>query len=270
MRGSIQKRCADRWVGLTVNGLVCGTMAEEPSSPAQTRRVAMAGALLTSISPLLAQNGRLQITVTDPSGTVVNGAPVAISLPGGTLRRGKTGDGGGIEFSELPDGRYQVDVHRIGFSHWRGTANVAMGTPSVLKIRLDCGLIVDGAALIEPHSSPQNARVTGSLHITVRDATGAARNQADVSVSCDGWGPAKESVDEKGDAKFPSVPQGECRINVSAPGFQPWQESRLIRGEERLEAKLAVRLPPTRVLVQEKQVNPLRRFSNWLTSCTRR
>lgn len=110
------------------------------------------GALLTAISPLMAQTGRVRIRVTDRTGLVITTAEA--SLLGGDgkpVRTAEANDAGEIAFTDLPLGDSRIAVIAPGFSMRPVTVTVRDGDELKIEVTLDVGT-VGGAAMIEPVS----------------------------------------------------------------------------------------------------------------------
>ncbi len=169
------------------------------------RRAAMAGVLLTVISPLLAQDG-------------VAGAEVSAG-----------------------ERRLKAD---------------ALGVVTIVGMRLG------GEPLIEARA--------GRLLVAVSDPAQGVVVNAEVAAKCAGGASAKARTDSRGIASFTTMPVGDCLVEVSVPGFRDWRGSFAViaGGEGRLDARLEVSDPGTKVAVRPKPV--IRRFMDWLSSCARR
>jgi len=240
---------------LTALGPVCGYVGGESFGPPQSRRAVMAGALLTTIFPLLAQEGRVRVVVTNAAGTGVGNAEVKIG------EQRLNADSSGIaSFAGLPVGRVEIIVSYPGFWIWRGTFNVQNGPDLKVDAKLELGS-VGGGGLVEPHS--------GRLSVTVSDPAKGVLVNAEVSVKCAGGASGKVRTDSMGVASFAALPVGECQILARAPGFRDWRGNFPIApdNEARLPVQLEVSDPGTKVAVHPKPA--VRRFWDWLSSCTR-
>ena len=216
----------------------------------------MAAVLLTTISPLMAQDGRVRVAVMDATGAGVNGAEVRIGE-----RRLKADALGVVSFVGLPVGRIEVVAASPGFKNWRGTFNVLNGAELKVGARLEMGE-VGGGATIEPHA--------GRLRVAVSDPMRGVVENAEVAIECAGGASGKARTDSKGVASFMALPVGNCRVEARAPGFKVWHGAYPVTagGEGQLEARLELSDPGTKVAVRPKPVG--RRFLDWLSSCARR
>jgi hypothetical protein len=222
----------------------------------------MTVALLSTVMPLLGQDGRLLVMVADITGAVVEGAVVTVGE-----RRGRTDASGVASFIALPMGRVEVVAVRPGFKTWRGTYNILSGQELRVDARLQVKHVKGNYGVIVMARGNGGA---GQVRVLARDVTGAARIDAEVSISCAGRMPLKTRVDDLGIAVFPDLPPGECQISVTAPGFKIWRGTRLVKAgtDDRVEARLEVGVAGTKVEVRPKPAG--RRFMDWLASCTRR
>lgn len=76
----------------------------------------LVGALLTAISPLMAQSGRVRIRVIDASGAVISRADVSLlGVDGNPQRRLQTDDIGEVVITDLPMGNSRVRISSPGF-----------------------------------------------------------------------------------------------------------------------------------------------------------
>src|SRR5438045_127137 len=95
---AIEQYSAEEWdrIWRESNGHACGYLCEPSAPEARSRREVLVGALITAISPLIAQSGRLRIRVTDASGSVVPGAETSLlesgSKPTRTIRTNSLGE----------------------------------------------------------------------------------------------------------------------------------------------------------------------------------
>jgi len=245
---------------LAALGPICGYVGGETFGLGQTRRAVMTGVFLTTISPLLAQDGRVRVVVTDVTGATSKGAEVRIGE-----RRLKTDALGVVSFVGLPVGRVAVVASSSGFRIWRGTINLLNGAELQVDAHLEV-IEVGGGFTIEPVRSEAPGRLT----VSVRDATKAALVNADILVNCADGSSRKARTDEAGVASLTWLPVGNCQVEASAPGFNVWRGSFAVAagGEGQLEARLEVSDPGTKVAVRPKPVG--RRFLDWLSSCARR
>jgi len=142
----------EEWERLAATGPICGRTPGETYGPAPTRRAVFAGVLLASISPLLANDGRLNVVVVNPQGALVKGAQVSLTLDRKRSHSGVTGALGFAEFTGLPRGLYEVSVRVAGFRDWIGK-HLVDGKPGELRIPLQAGFITVGemAPRVETH-----------------------------------------------------------------------------------------------------------------------
>jgi hypothetical protein len=98
------------------SGRLCGYLVGESQPPPRNRRAVLVGALLTVVSPLLAQSGRVRFRVTDQSGTLFPNAEISLlnkaSEASLTLRSDNAGT---AVFTGLPMGVARFTVASPGF-----------------------------------------------------------------------------------------------------------------------------------------------------------
>ena len=101
------------------------------------RRAVIACMLLTTISPLLAQDGRLLVAISDPAQGVVANAEVAAACGGGATGKARTDAKGVASFTALPAGDCLVTVRSPGFREWRGSVALTAGSQGRMEARLE-------------------------------------------------------------------------------------------------------------------------------------
>jgi hypothetical protein len=102
----------------------------------------LVGALLTAISPLMAQSGRVRIRVTDATGSVVPNAEVSLlGADEKATRTARTDAVGEAVFMDLPLGDCRFTVAVPGFQTRRLTANIRNGDEVQLAAILELGLL---------------------------------------------------------------------------------------------------------------------------------
>jgi len=115
------------------------------------------GALLTAISPLMAQTGRVRIRVTDRTGSVITTAEASLlGSDGKPVRTVNANNAGEIAFMALPLGDSRLAVIAPGFSMRPVTVTVRNGDELKIEAMLEVGT-VGGAVTIEPVSAELDA-----------------------------------------------------------------------------------------------------------------
>jgi len=98
------------------SGRLCGYLVGESLTPPRSRRAVLVGALLTVISPLLAQSGRVRFRVTDETGAVVQGAEISLLNKENEASLTLHADSAGTAvFTGLPMGVARFTVASPGF-----------------------------------------------------------------------------------------------------------------------------------------------------------
>ena len=92
---SLQRESADR---------LCGYIAGESLTQLRSRRAVLVGVLLTAVSPLMAQSGRVRIRVTDASGTLIQDAEAYMTGKDHKLILTRANEAGEIALANLPIG----------------------------------------------------------------------------------------------------------------------------------------------------------------------
>jgi hypothetical protein len=137
------------WAAMLAEGRVCAYSEGEGAEAPRSRRAVVAGALLTTISPLLAQTGRLRVTVVDVTDAAVGRAEVALVCANGTERTAKADEAGVAVFADLPLGDCRIRVASPGFVVWRGKATID-GAEVRVAAKLQIGKIEMGTWVEAP------------------------------------------------------------------------------------------------------------------------
>jgi len=104
-----------------------------------TRKLLYAVSLfLLSVAVVSAQQlATLNVTVTDPSGSVVHGANVSVSNPDLGIARSQVTDRAGLAvLTSLTAGDYRLTVNREGFSAWDRQLTLTVGQTASVPVRL--------------------------------------------------------------------------------------------------------------------------------------
>ena len=132
-------------------GHLCGYLVGEPLIQPRSRRAVLIGAMLTAISPLMAQSGRLRIRVMDERGGLIPNAEVSLlgkdQMPVLTKR---ANDGGEVVFTELPIGDSRVSVNVSGFNTLLLTVTVRGVEQATVDARLRVGTTGSVQVVVEP------------------------------------------------------------------------------------------------------------------------
>ncbi len=134
----------EQWQALVASGPVCAYSEGETTAAPRSRRAVVAGALLTTIAPLLAQSGSLRVRVVDASGAVIPGSTVTLAGAGSEERTATTNSEGVAVLSELPAGTAQIRISQNGFKLWRGEVTLLPGQTQESSVTLQVGAIEMG------------------------------------------------------------------------------------------------------------------------------
>lgn len=98
-------------------GPFCGYLAGASPELPRTRRAVLVGALLTAITPLMAQSGLVRIRVTDVSGAPITNAAEAsvMGADGKPVVTARSNDAGEILLTGLPKGDSRILISSPGF-----------------------------------------------------------------------------------------------------------------------------------------------------------
>jgi hypothetical protein len=244
-------------------GPICGYIGGTTEGPRQGRRAMLAGALLTTIAPLLAQEGQFVISVKDSLGAGVADALVSVGE-----RKANTDKSGIANLIGLPVGRQDVRVESRGFRIWRGAYTITNGTPARVEAVLEVGMVGEYVE-VKPKPSPGGNQLPGRVNLVVWDASAGLVAGADVLVEGERGQSLHGKTDWAGNAVFSDVNAGDLKITVERDGFSIWRAKRVLNGggELKFEAKLMLRGQDVKVDVKGSAG---RRFWNWLSSCTRK
>jgi hypothetical protein len=162
---AIEKYSEQEWeeVWKESGGRVCGLLCEELPPQPRSRRAVLLGALLTAISPLMAQSGRVRIMVTDPTGTVIPTAQA--SLLGSDNKPTRTehaNERGEIVFADLPLGDCRFAVTTIGFATSQVVVTLRNGDEVKIETSLQVGLVGEFVTVQKNTSKPNKTPTMAS------------------------------------------------------------------------------------------------------------
>jgi len=141
---AIDQYSPDEWnqIWRELDGHVCGVLCEESLSGPRSRRAVLVGALLTAISPLMAQAGRVRIRVTDPTGAVIPKAEVSLVGPDDKpTQTAVANDAGEIVFVGLPFGDCRFAVVAQGFNKRPLTVTLRNGDEVKIETFLEASIV---------------------------------------------------------------------------------------------------------------------------------
>ena len=95
--------------------------------------------VFAALCPLLAQDGRVRISVRDATKAALVTAEVSVKCSDGSSRTARTDGEGVVALASLPPGNVEVEVRAPGFKVWQGSAMVAPGADEHLEARLEVG-----------------------------------------------------------------------------------------------------------------------------------
>jgi len=228
------------------SGHVCGYIAGEAQEEPRSRRAVLVGALLTAVSPLFAQTGRIRIRVIDATDAPIKDARVSIvDDRGGTIQSASTDDNGFASLIDLPIGDCRIRVDCPGFGTWQKTVVVTNGDEirvvAVMLLSRSMGTVVQ---VLSPDASPPIQPPIGRLRVRVVDSGGAVIQGAMVSLIPEKSSPTKsEATGRNGEVSWIDLPLGNYSVRVETPGFVPLIRNglALTNAEElKVEAKLDI------------------------------
>jgi len=125
------------------SGHVCGMLAAASPQPVRSRRVILLGALLTAVSPLFAQSGRVRIRVVDPTGMPVKHALVSLwGRNENIIRQEEVDENGEVVLRDLPLGDSTFSVVAGGFDRAQITITVRDAEEQTVTVTLQIGALV--------------------------------------------------------------------------------------------------------------------------------
>ncbi|HXP87568.1 MAG TPA: carboxypeptidase-like regulatory domain-containing protein [Bryobacteraceae bacterium] len=138
------------------SGRLCGYLAGESLPPARSRRAVLVGALLTAISPLLAQSGRVRFRVSDQTGALVPDAEISLLDKENKVLLTQHADNAGTAvFTGLPMGVARFTVASPGFSTMPVAVTISSGKE--VKVWANLMLSVIGESIEVPAPEPTGA-----------------------------------------------------------------------------------------------------------------
>src|SRR5437762_436040 len=95
--------------------------------------------VLAMVSPLLAQDGRVRVSVRDATKAALITAEVSVKCSDGSSRTARVDGEGVVALASLPPGKLEVEVRAPGFKVWQGSAMMAPGGDEHVEARLEVG-----------------------------------------------------------------------------------------------------------------------------------
>lgn len=136
-------------------GKLCGRICAESEPEPRSRRAVLAGALLTAISPLMAQDGRVTFHVTDLTKTEVPHAEIKrLDKDGKAHPTLFTDEVGTAKWTDLPLGNTRFQISAPGFASKTITLSVGK-KEAVAQVQLEVGSLGE-VVVVEPQ--PSNIR----------------------------------------------------------------------------------------------------------------
>lgn len=202
------------------SGHVCGYIAAETPVEHRSRRAVLVGALLTAVSPLFAQTGRIRIRVLDSTDTPIKGARVSIVGAGGEpIQTASTGGDGFASLADLPIGDCRIRVECSGFATWQKTIVVLNRDEVRVGAVLAIASLGTTVEILSPASGPP-VPPPGRIRVRVLDPSGAAIQGAMVSLIPEKALPTRsEATGRDGEVSWIDLPVGHYSVRVEAPGF---------------------------------------------------
>lgn len=161
----IEQYSASEWKELwTKNrGHVCGYRSSAPEQDRRSRRSVLIGALLTAVSPLMAQSGRVRIKVKDATGAVMSRASAELlGADDKAIRSVDADENGDVIFTDLPMGNNRFRVYAPGFN----SEILSITSVSVEEVKTETSLTVGSMGSVMEYKSdtqPTTMPISGSL-----------------------------------------------------------------------------------------------------------
>lgn len=205
-------------------GQLCGALRREAEPQDRSRRAVLAGALLTAISPLIAQTGQVSFKVTDPGGTVIPNTSVKLLDGNAQVKQTSVTDQYGVvNFSGLPIGNTRFHFEVPGFAPKSITVTAGI-QPLSMTVTLEFPRIDIGVMVAEPLSLAQ----TGTVRFKVADPTGAPLPETYIDFDSKGPETRRISTDSDGIAEWPDLPIGRTAFVARKAGFFPGRTSVIV------------------------------------------
>jgi hypothetical protein len=141
---AVEQYSSEEWaqVWRESDGRVCGLLSGESPPEPRSRRAVLVGALLTAISPLMAQTGRVRIRVTDATGAVVTTAEASlVGADDKPTRTAQANGAGEIALMDLPFGDCRFAVVAPGFKKRPLTITIRNGDEVKIETALEVGSV---------------------------------------------------------------------------------------------------------------------------------
>jgi hypothetical protein len=138
---SIEQYSSEEWdrIWRESDGRPCGMICGPSPPESRSRRVILFGALLTAISPLMAQTGRLRILVIDVTGAVIPTVSEAslLGADGKPIRTLHANTEGEIVWTDLSMGDCRFVVSAPGFRARQLLATIRNGDEAIIEVILE-------------------------------------------------------------------------------------------------------------------------------------
>ena len=132
-------------------GRICGLITGESIPQHRSRRAVLVGALLTAVSPLMAQSGRVRIRVTDVTGAIIPNATASLlGEDGSPSRNAESNEAGEIILVDLPIGDLRLTVSSPNFIRLPLTVTVRNSQEVRVDAKLEVGTMVGEVVAIKP------------------------------------------------------------------------------------------------------------------------
>jgi hypothetical protein len=176
---------------------------------------------LVACAALLAQNARMDGTVTDPTGAAVPGAEVMVTnVATGQAFKTMTGDRGDWAIAGVSAATYRVSVSRAGFKvATLDSVEVNAGVPRSVNMKLEVGqanetiTVSGGAELVQATSAEVSSTVTGRQIFELPFAT---RNALELLVTQ----PGTQTPTTPRSSSINGLPKGALNVTIDGMNTQ--------------------------------------------------
>lgn len=158
---AIERYSIEEWdqIWRESEGRVCGFLGGESPAKLRSRRVVLAGAFITAISPLMAQNGRVRVRVSDAAGAVVTTAEVSLlGADGKATEKFRANASGETVWTDLPMGDCRFAVDAPGFKRLPLTVTLHSGAEVKIDAVLELGSLGGPVIVAEWNPTAAEAR----------------------------------------------------------------------------------------------------------------
>ena len=203
-----------------------------------SRRAVLAGALLTAVSPLMAQNGRIRVRITDASGAAVAGANGRLlDSDGTTVQTALSGKSGELSFAGLSSAQWRINVISVGFKTFKVLTNLWYSKEIIIDARLEVGTV---GTIVYVGPMPQTESLA-VVYVRVRDPDGNVVSGGSATLLGANDKPERTVHATGSEIALRNLPMRAIQLVVAAPNLQSEIFNLTLPGDEYIQIEAILR-----------------------------